>query len=101
MRLSTYKGLWFVPVLVVTVAGFVFSLSPDQVDVWITSYDEVSLLEQQKPLPLTVNAGSSDGVKITVDAGSEFQEIDGFGASLTDSSTNHSDRRLEFVFVWL
>jgi glucosylceramidase len=78
--------LWFVPVLAVTLAGFAFCMTPNQVDVWITSYDEVSLLEQQKPLILTANSDSSDGVKITVDAGQEFQEIDGFGASLTDSS---------------
>jgi glucosylceramidase len=86
-----FKRLWFVPVLVVTLAGFALtgatlSLSPNQVDVWLTSYDEVSLLEQQKPLSITANSGSSDGVKITVDATQEFQEIDGFGASLTDSS---------------
>jgi glucosylceramidase len=80
------KRLWFVPVLVLSFAGFAFSLGPNQVDVWITSYDEVSLLEQQKPLPLTTNSGLSDGVKITVDVTQEFQEIDGFGASLTDSS---------------
>jgi glucosylceramidase len=86
-----YKRLWFVPVMVVSLAGFALtgvtlSLSPNQVDVWLTSYDEVSLLEQQKPLSITANAGLSDGVKITVDPASEFQEIDGFGASLTDSS---------------
>jgi O-glycosyl hydrolase len=33
-----------------------------------------------------VDSGSSDGVKVTVDAGQEFQEIDGFSASLTNSS---------------
>ncbi len=72
MRLSMYKRLWFVPMLVVMLAGFAFSLSPNQVDVWLTSYDEVSLLEQQKPLPLAANSSSSDGVKITVDATQEF-----------------------------
>ncbi len=86
MRLRVKKSVWFVPVLTLTLVGFAFSVTPNQVDVWITSYDEVSLLEQQKPLPITANAGSSDGVKIAVDAGIEFQEIDGFGASLTDSS---------------
>ena len=86
MRLRVKKSVWFVPVLTLTLVGFAFSVTPNQVDVWITSYDEVSLLEHQKPLPITANAGSSDGVKIAVDAGIEFQEIDGFGASLTDSS---------------
>jgi glucosylceramidase len=80
------KIVWFVPVLAVTLAGFAFSVTPNQVDVWLTSYDEANLLEQQKPLPITATSGSSDGVKITVDASNEFQEIDGFGASLTDSS---------------
>ncbi len=57
------------------------------VQVWLTTFDASSKLERQTPIPLKSAAQSTlEGIVISVDPRKTFQEIDGFGASLTDSS---------------
>lgn len=60
---------------------------PQVAQVWLTTFDASSKLEPQKPIPLKSAAQSKlEGIVVVVDPEKSFQEIDGFGASLTDSS---------------
>ncbi len=57
----------------------------DTVDVWLTRGDQVSLLEQRPALAWQSGDGTHS-TKIHVDPNVTYQTIDGFGASVTDSS---------------
>jgi len=57
-----------------------------QVDVWVTTPDRAELLHQRAPV--TFHDGASDRTTITVDPRTSYQTMDGFGASITDSSAN-------------
>ncbi|MEV4267017.1 discoidin domain-containing protein [Kribbella sp. NPDC049584] len=57
-----------------------------QVNVWVTTPDRAELLHQRAPL--TFDDGASDRTTITVDPRTSYQTMDGFGASITDSSAN-------------
>ncbi len=63
----------------------IFAASAAAVDVWLTTGDRSSLLDQQQDLVFQPGNGSG-GFTITVDPSTTYQTIDGFGASLTDSS---------------
>ncbi|WP_293915268.1 RICIN domain-containing protein [Deinococcus sp.] len=56
----------------------------DKAQVWLTTPDRSNLLAQQADL--TFSAVSSADAAIKVDASQTFQTMDGFGASITDSS---------------
>jgi glucosylceramidase len=75
---------WSNLVLFATLIGVVQADNPKQVEVWLTTFDASSKLERQEPLPITT--GRLEGATITVKANTSYQEIDGFGASLTESS---------------
>jgi glucosylceramidase len=55
------------------------------VDVWLTTGDKSSLLEQQQDLVFQPGSGAS-GLTIQVTPSRTFQTVEGFGAALTDSS---------------
>ena len=55
-----------------------------QVDVWVTTPDRAELLHERAPV--TFQRGASDRTTITVDPQTSYQTMDGFGASITDSS---------------
>ena len=57
-----------------------------QVSVWVTTPDRAELLHQRAPV--TFHDGASDRTTITVDPRTSYQTMDGFGASITDSSAN-------------
>lgn len=57
-----------------------------QVNVWVTTPDRAELLHQRAPV--TFHDGASDRTTITVDPRTSYQTMDGFGASITDSSAN-------------
>ena len=61
------------------------SFSQAAVDVWLTKGDKTQLLAQQPALDFQAGAGSG-GYTINVTPSTTYQTIDGFGASLTDSS---------------
>ena len=67
----------------------VFSLAPigpaSAVDVWLTTGDKSSLLEQGQDLIFEPGVGSG-GLSISVTPTTTYQTMRGFGASLTDSS---------------
>lgn len=59
------------------------------VDVWLTTTNQKNLLKRQEPLlPKDSQAMAQDskGIAITVDPGKTYQQMDGFGASMTDAS---------------
>ena len=53
--------------------------------VWVTSADQSQLLARQPDLPFAPDPGSAN-LTIDVKADQSFQQVDGFGASLTESS---------------
>ena len=55
------------------------------VHVWLTSSDQAHLLEPQPDISFKPNV-STDGKKIYVNENHRYQQMDGFGASMTDSS---------------
>ncbi|WP_426593214.1 discoidin domain-containing protein [Cellulomonas sp. McL0617] len=57
-----------------------------QAQVWVTTPDRAELLHQRAPVAFA--AGSSDLATIVVDPDQTFQTMDGFGASITDSSAS-------------
>ncbi|MEN0129731.1 MAG: discoidin domain-containing protein [Brevundimonas sp.] len=57
-----------------------------QAQVWVTTPDRAELLHQRAPV--TFAAGSSDLATIVVNPDQRFQTMDGFGASITDSSAS-------------
>ncbi|WP_433163888.1 discoidin domain-containing protein [Kribbella sp. CA-247076] len=54
--------------------------------VWVTTPDRAELLHERAPV--TFRRGASDLTTITVDPRTSYQSVDGFGASITDSSAN-------------
>jgi glucosylceramidase len=75
---------WLAPFVLIALTGTVKADNPKQVEVWLTTFDASSKLEHQEPLPLS--NGILEGAAITVKPDTSYQEIDGFGASLTESS---------------
>jgi glucosylceramidase len=55
-----------------------------QVSVWVTTPDRAELLHERTPVAF--HDGASDRTTITVDPRTSYQTMDGFGASITDSS---------------
>ncbi|MFG1624269.1 discoidin domain-containing protein [Kribbella sp. NPDC049227] len=60
--------------------------SPGQARVWVTTPDRAELLHERTPVAF--QRGASDLTTITVDPRTSYQTMDGFGASITDSSAN-------------
>ncbi len=55
-----------------------------QARVWVTTPDRAQLLQEQAPV--TFGRGTSPDPTIVVDPDARYQSVDGFGASITDSS---------------
>ncbi|MEV6284535.1 glycoside hydrolase family 30 beta sandwich domain-containing protein [Kribbella sp. NPDC051770] len=56
----------------------------EQARVWVTTPDRAELLHERAPVAFA--QGASRQTTITVDPGTTYQTVDGFGASITDSS---------------
>jgi glucosylceramidase len=56
------------------------------VSVWLTTGDQSKLLNREGDIGFTKKSEAQQELTITVDKDKKYQEIDGFGASLTDSS---------------
>ena len=61
------------------------SAANETVDVWLTDLSGNARLSQQPGLSFAPNSGSNP-ITITVDENTRFQQMEGFGASFTDSS---------------
>jgi glucosylceramidase len=59
----------------------------ETVSIWVTTPDQTKLLQQQASVNFAPD-GASNPVTIDVDPNTTYQQIDGFGASLTDSSAS-------------
>ncbi len=57
-----------------------------KVAVWLTTGDRQHLLSRERPLKMSAAVDAAADVTIDVDANQTYQEIEGFGAALTDSS---------------
>lgn len=57
---------------------------PAKAQVWVTTPDRAELLHERTPVAF--GRGQSTETTITVDPGTQYQTMDGFGASITDSS---------------
>lgn len=71
-------ALSFLPSLQVRAAG-------ESVSLWLTTADQANLLSQKSNLTFTTPIGSNS-TTINVNEGTSYQQMVGFGASLTDSS---------------
>jgi glucosylceramidase len=61
------------------------ALALPAVQVFETTGDRTKLLQPQTPITFVAGANSS-GLVVTLDSGKQYQEIDGFGGSFSDSS---------------
>jgi len=59
---------------------------PRWASVWLSTSDGAKVLHQEADLPLRRDGAPAAATVIDVDPSTTFQEIDGFGASLTESS---------------
>lgn len=63
----------------------VASAASEKVEVWVTTGDKSKLLSKEPDVAFT-STGTSNRYTIQVDENKSYQEIEGFGAALTDSS---------------
>lgn len=81
-------------VLLVTAFAFVLTRTPsprpfgagEQVQVWLTTPDLTSHLTPQANLAFASDAGTFNPLTVTVNENQTFQQMDGFGAAMTDTS---------------
>jgi glucosylceramidase len=67
-------------------AGNEYPPDPNAVAVWLSSEDQSLRLAQQADLSMSAAQSAADSLILTLDHTQVFQEIDGFGATLHDSS---------------
>src|SRR5712691_2334360 len=89
MKLATMLAAWFI---LASGSGLAASepgtVSVGEVSVWVTSPDRAQLLAQQADIAFddAVPTATTTPPDVQVDPGQRFQEIDGLGGALTDSS---------------
>jgi len=64
---------------------FITSVNAQTVTPWITSGDQTKLLQQQATVSFGTNSGTNPST-VTVNAGTTYQTMDGFGYTLTEGS---------------
>ncbi|KQO33862.1 beta-glucosidase [Flavobacterium sp. Leaf82] len=65
--------------------SFTIKMNAQTVTPWITSGDQTKLLQQQGTLNFGTNSGSNPST-VTINAGTTYQTMDGFGYTLTEGS---------------
>jgi len=87
MEKTIIFGLIILSILILGVLRFSYEKKPEKIypDVWVTTVDQNKLLEKQKSLDYKPDNNKKDYI-INIDENKLYQQIDGFGASLTDSS---------------
>lgn len=70
---------------VVMLISFTSRMSAQTVTPWITSGDQTKLLQQQSTVSFGTNSGSNPST-VTINAGTTYQTMDGFGYTLTEGS---------------
>ncbi|WP_337968817.1 RICIN domain-containing protein [uncultured Flavobacterium sp.] len=64
---------------------FITSVNAQTVTPWITSGDQTKLLQQQATVSFGTNSGTNPST-VTINAGTTYQTMDGFGYTLTEGS---------------
>ena len=72
-------------VYIVILASFTIKMNGQTVTPWITTGDQSKLLQQQATVNFGTNSGSNPST-VTVNAGTTYQTMDGFGYTLTEGS---------------
>jgi glucosylceramidase len=83
-RRSLTAALVLALVTVLATAGAALAAGPAAPRVWLTTGDQAHLLEAQAPAAL--GAADPAAPTIAVDPATTYQRVEGFGASITDSS---------------
>lgn len=87
--LRVIAGIGIIIGVLLTVVFFLRSLSrtgKTPVQVWLTTSDGSNRLAAQPGLTFTTGSQSADSSTIDVNEHQQFQQMDGFGAAVTDSS---------------
>jgi glucosylceramidase len=79
--LMSFKIMMYVIVLI----SFTIKMNAQTVTPWITTGDQTKLLQQQGTVSFGTNSGSNPST-VTVNAGTTYQTMDGFGYTLTEGS---------------
>ncbi|MFZ0597280.1 MAG: RICIN domain-containing protein [Flavobacterium sp.] len=79
--LMNLKIMMFVVILI----SSTIMMNAQTVSPWITSGDQTKLLQQQSTVSFAANSGTNAST-ITVNAGTTYQTMDGFGYTLTEGS---------------
>ncbi|WP_394775580.1 RICIN domain-containing protein [Flavobacterium sp.] len=79
--LMNFKIMMYVIILI----SFTTKMNAQTVTPWITSGDQTKLLQQQSTVSFAANSGTNAST-ITVNAGTTYQTMDGFGYTLTEGS---------------
>ncbi|WP_055094680.1 RICIN domain-containing protein [Flavobacterium aquidurense] len=69
----------------IVIVSFTIKMNAQTVTPWITSADQTKLLQQQATVSFGANSGSNSST-VTVNAGTTYQTMDGFGYTLTEGS---------------
>jgi len=69
----------------IIVISFIIKTNAQTVTPWITSGDQTRLLQQQGTVSFGTNSGSNPST-VTINAGTTYQTMDGFGYTLTEGS---------------
>lgn len=69
----------------VIIVSFTIKMNSQTVTPWITSGDQSKLLQQQSTVSFGTNSGSNPST-VTINAGTTYQTMDGFGYTLTEGS---------------
>jgi glucosylceramidase len=70
---------------VIIMISFIIKTNAQTVTPWITSGDQTRLLQQQGTVSFGTNSGTNPST-VTVNAGTTYQTMDGFGYTLTEGS---------------
>ena len=92
LRLPQFRPLWAGLTLLAGVALPPAPLAAQTVSSWVTTGDKSKLLQQQANVSFGANPGG--GTTITVNEGTTYQIIDGFGAAMTGSAAYLFNQKL-------
>ena len=70
---------------VIIMISFTIKINAQTVTPWITSGDQTRLLQQQGTVNFSTNSGTNPST-VTINAGTTYQTMDGFGYTLTEGS---------------
>src|SRR5215471_21399983 len=85
-RMNRHKTSTLLLITFLAVSTLPVQVRAQTVNVWVTTDDQKSKLQQQPPTSFSTGTGGSAAKFIFVDETQAYQTIEGFGASFTDSA---------------